>query len=208
MKSNKMTALILFTIFALIGGFYLTLSQVSDLQQIVRNLEMDMGLLSEKEGFQSTVTPGKEATSTKEETTKPEEGDTIIPTAILFEVQSSPLLSPQTKITVAMEKMVKEKETGIIRIYLKAYTNKADSYSALEPANFFEILNPSGQNQKPLKVRGQFDSIPPQSSVTGEVIFKITPEEESIILQIESDEDKKYYEFDFEEKSYEEATMG
>lgn len=203
--SGKTTALILFIIFALVGGFYLTLDQVAELKKEVKLLSSGMETTSPE----SAVIPGKEkSTSTPAEAEPTGEEDIVIPTAILFGVESSPLLSPQTEITVAMEKLVKEKDTGIIKVYLRVYTNKADSYSALEPGNLFEILNPSGQNQKSLETRGEFGSIPPQSSVTGTVTFKVPADQDSIILQIDSKEDRKYYEFDFEKETYKETTLG
>jgi hypothetical protein len=107
-----------------------------------------------------------------------------------------------------IQRLVKEKETGIVRIYLKIYTNEAESYSALEPGNLFEIVDPGGQNQKPLNVKGVFDSIPPQSSVTGEIIFKILPDKKSVIIQIESKDGANYYEFNFENGSYKKAVLG
>lgn len=208
---NKSTDLILLIlIVSLVGGFYLTIGEISSLKQSVNNLEMNLELGDTgSESGQPTVTPGEKATSTEgDELTPVKKGDAVVPTAILFYAESSPLLSPQTDIAVAVQRVVKEKESGVIRLYLKAYTNNAESYSALDPGNLFEIVDPTGQNQKPLQVNGRFDSIPPQSFVTGEVIFKVSPDKNSVIIKISSKEGDTYYKFNFEEKSYEETALG
>jgi len=211
-KSNIIIKFVLIVlIIGVIGGFSLIFDKISNLTQETEDLKMNMRIISEDAQFtQLTIPLDKEgeATSTEEEATPIKKDDIVIPTAILFKTRSSPLLSPQTDINVAIQRLVKEKETGIVRIYLRIYTNEAESYSALEPGNLFEIVDPGGQNQKPLNVKGRFDSIPPQSSVTGEIIFKILPDKESVIIQIESKDGANYYEFNFKNKSYKKAVLG
>jgi hypothetical protein len=208
MKNNGITISIVLMVFVLVGGFYFTLEKISKLRDDVKNFETNVEFkLNGESSSQSYIVSGENSTSTEEESTQIKDNITI-PTAILFEAQSSPLLSPQTKITIALEKVIKEKETGIIKVNIKAYTNKAESYSALDAGNLFEILNPSGKNQKPLKVKGNFDSIPPKSFVTGEITFKVSPEQDSIILLIESEDGENYYKFDFNNRKYEETIMG
>jgi len=207
-KSMGMKIIIAVIVIGVAGGFFFVLNEVSNLRQEVKNLEMNADLSNNEITQPGVPSEKKEATSTDVGTTPIDEEDVIIPTAILFETRSSPLLLPQTDLNVAIQRVSKENQTGVMRIYLKVYTSKADSYSALEVGNLFEIINPNGKNQKPLKVRGQFDSMPPESSVTGEVVFKVSPEQNSVVIQIESKEGITYYEFNFEEENYREATLG
>ncbi len=203
MKNKTTDLILLILIIALLGGFYITLNEISKIEDSVNNLRTNIDL----ENNDQVIAPN--STSTESESLTPvKESDVVIPTAIIFQKKSSPLLSPQTDLTITIEKLVKEKGSGIVRAYIKAFTNKADSYSALEAGNLFEIINPSGQNQKPLKVTGNFDSIPPRSSVRGEVVFKISEEKSEIILSVESNQGKIYYQFNFKDQSYKEAVLG
>ncbi len=204
MKNKTTDLILLILIIALLGGFFITLNEISKIEDSIKNFKANISL----EDNDQFVAPDNSTSTEKESLTPVKESDLVIPTAIIFQKKSSPLLSPQTDLTITVEKIVKEKESGIVRAYIKAFTNKADSYSALEAGNLFEIINPSGQNQKPLKVNGSFDSIPPKSSVRGEVVFKISEEKDEIILSVESNQGKIYYQFNFKDQSYEEAVLG
>ena len=195
-----------------LGGFYLLRIDIQTIDREIRDLELNIDLLYSEVAKEApkAVTPktDKKPGSETDEPIADIPGDaTVIPTAIIFEAESSPLLSPQTLITITVERVVK-KPDGIITIYLKAFTDKANSFSALEVGNLFELVNLSGSNQKPLRVNGKFDSIPPQSSVSGEVIFKIEPAQSTVIFKTDGEEGIKYYRFDFQKKSYEKAILG
>lgn len=211
MKQRKSTDFVLLLlIIVLIGGFYLILNNLQGVRQAVSNVELNLEILSsEFRGTPETVMPSGdgEATSTPAEEGQVWEGGIVIPTAILFQTESSPLLSPTTLLTVAVEKVIKGEE-GIVTLHIKTFTNRATSYSTFDPGNFFELLNPQGSNQKPLKVRGQFDSMPPQSAVEGEIIFKLQPSQIIVILQVDTNEGIKYYEINFITRTYKEAILG
>ncbi len=207
MRGSGTVFVFIILIAVIAGGFYLVLSDIRDVREQAQNLELNFDLLYDKlAGGVETIAP--EGTKTPTSTLPAETGTgTLVLTAVLFTADSSPLLSPQTELTVVLERVTKTAE-GVVALGIKAYTNQANSYSALEPANFFEFLNPNGPNLKPLKVRGDFNSIPPQSSVSGEVVFKVPPETKQVILEIGAKEGVKYYEIDFEARSYREAVLG
>lgn len=204
---NKSTDLIVtILIIVMIVGFYLVLTNIQETQDNIQEFASDIKTnLSD-----GTVSPGNQATSTDQEGDNNQNSDlesTSIQTAILFEAESSPLLEPQTDLTITIEEITKF-EDGQVNVDIKAYTNNAEGYSALQPSNIFEVVDLSaGENQKPLKVEGAFDSIPPQSAVTGQVTFKVN-ESDEVILQIQSNEGTKNYRFNFETQNYEEAVLG
>lgn len=198
-KSTDFIASIL--IIVMIVGFYLVLSNIQETKKDINKISSNI----EETVSDGTVTPGKQATST-DESQNSNLDTTTIPTAIIFEAQSSPLLEPQTDLTVTIEKVTKS-ENGQVMLDIKVYTNNAESYSALQPSNLFELVNLSEGNQKPLRIKGSFDSIPPQSAVTGQVTFKVEGSDE-VILQIQSKEGLKNYRFNFENQNYEEAILG
>lgn len=200
----------LLLIIVLISGFYFILSDLQSIKRSVANLDLNFELLYSNR-IPESVIPGSAATSTEEEEReevgrKPLEG-TRIPTAILFNKQSSPALSPQTLLTISLEEVVKGKE-GVVTMRVKVFTSRAVSYSAIDLAGVFELVNLEGQNQRPIKVSGALDSMPPESAVNGEVVFKIPADQNSIILQINIEDGINYYRFDFNKKSYEEAILG
>ncbi|MCP6720367.1 MAG: hypothetical protein KJI72_03580 [Patescibacteria group bacterium] len=212
-NKNLYLVLVIFILLVL-AGFYLTLSEIDSLRNDLTNLELALELSNEGN---DVIGPkgapfGGEATSTKtneDALSQKEEKLIIIPTAIIFETLSSPLLSPQTKITVTVESVSKA-ENGTVSINIKAFTNEATAYSALELRDLFELLDldAGGITQKLVKVEGSFDSIPPKSAVSGSVMFKIEPAKNSIILQINYDGIIKYYELNFSNRTYKETVLG
>lgn len=185
-------------------GFYLVIDEVSNLRNDVRNLELALEI--SKKGDEVVG----EATSTEADGEAPAEKRTsVIPTAIIFDALSSPLLTPQTKVTVAVESVSKT-EDGAVNVHIRAFTSEASAYSALVPQNFFELidLEAGGKSIKPIETTGAFSSIPPKSAVSGRVTFKIEPAKNSIILQVNYDNTIKYYELDFGRKTYKETVLG
>ena len=204
-NKNLYVVLVIFILLVLVG-FYLILSEINNLRNDVRNIEFALEI-SKKEndiiGEATSTETNEDALSQKEERAL------VIPTAIIFETLSSPLLSPQTKITVTIEGVSKS-EDGTVRINIKAFTNEATAYSALEPRDLFELLDldAGGVTQKPFNIEGSFNSIPPKSSVSGNIMFKIEPTKNSIILQISYNGTIKYYELNFSKRTYKETVLG
>lgn len=213
MEKTDKTIYAIVIIFALLvlSGFYFIFDKIGNLKTDLKNTESSFRLLEEQFNKSQKNIPDPEGTPENNPPptppVPPEEDDTAINAAILFTVTSSPSLQPQTKITVMIEKAAKAKD-GTIKINFKAFTNEANSYSAFEPRDFFEIINLTGENFKPLQVNGKFDSIPPQSSVSGDAVFKIAPDQNILILQTGSGDDLKFYEFNFLRKTYKETTIG
>ncbi len=198
---------VIFVIFALfvLSGFYFIFDRISNLRDEIKNLELTIELLKKDLAIAPTETPPTNEPPAN--VPPPANQEITIPTAIIFEASSSPLLSPQTKITIAVENVSKAQD-GTISVNIKAFTAGADAYSALEPINLFELVNFSGDNQKPLEVNGAFNSIPPKSTVSGNVIFKINSAQNNLILQIGETNSVKFFEFNFTRKTYKETAIG
>ncbi len=202
-----MTRESIFTVVALVivfVGFYFMASEVGKLRNDVRNLEFALEL--SKEGGEII---GPEEAGGETVPTETEGKLSVIQTAIIFDTVSSPLLEPQTKITVTVESVSKA-EDGEVSVNIRAFTSEAETYSALQPQNFFELidLKADGKVMKPLETQGAFSSIPPKSAVAGKVLFKIDPAKNSIILQINYENAVKHYELNFVNKTYKEAVLG
>lgn len=199
---------VIFVIFALfvLSGFYFIFDRISNLKSDIKNLEFSIELL--KKDIALTPPEAPPLNEPPANTSPPPENQEIkIPTAIIFEASSSPLLSPQTKITITIENVAKAPD-GTISVNIKAFTAGADAYSALEPRNLFELVNFSGDNQKPIQVNGSFDSIPPKSTISGSIIFKINATQNNLILQIGGTDSVKFFEFNFTRKTYKETAIG
>lgn len=209
-KGDRTIYVILF-VFALfvLAGFYFTLDKIGGLKTDLKNLELQIQLSAEKDGTSgTTINPPLISQNPPPTPNSPQTNqDIIIPTAIIFDAQSSPILQPQTKITITIENLTKTKDGGII-LNIKAFTNDANSYSALEPRDLFELVNLEGENQRAIQVTGQFNSIPPKNSTSGALIFKIEATSDRIILQVGSGENLKFYEFNFSRKTYKETVIG
>lgn len=186
------------------------LNNLQNVRQAVSNVELNLELLSnELREAPETVMPsanGDESAPLPPSSDEKSDG-IVVPTAILFQTESSPLLSPTTLLIVSVEKVTKEAE-GIVTLHIKVFTNRATSYSAFDPGNFFELLSPGSSNQKPLKIRGEFASMPPQSAVEGEIIFKLQSSQTTTILQVDTGDEIKHYELNFNTRTYKEAILG
>lgn len=202
MKNKSTDFITAILIVVMIIGFYLVISNINQIEKDIKNITSTQNNVGA-----GAVVPGNKATTTESNGSEVNKESTSIPTAILFESKSSPLLEPQTDLNIAIEN-VEKFEDGQVNVDIKVFTNNADSYSATQPNNLFELVNLSGENQKPLKIQGAFDSIPPQSAVTGKVIFKVESGKDEIILQIQSNEGTKNYRFDFNKQNYQEAILG
>lgn len=208
-NKNLYVVLIIFILLVLIG-FYLTLSEINNLRNDFINLKLALELSNKESDVigEATSTENLDTPEGKLLLTKEDEL-TLIPTAIIFETLSSPLLSPQTKITVTI-KSVSKSEDGTVRVNIKAFTNEAATYSALEPRDLFKLidLDAGGVTQKPFNIEGSFNSIPPKSAVSGNIMFKIEPAKNSIILQVSYNGTIKYYELNFSKRTYKETVLG
>lgn len=211
-KTDKTIYVIVF-IFALLtlSGFYFLFNKISGLETNLKNFELSRELpINTPENNSTSVEIQNDKNENEQKQVilqTPEKKESAIPTAILFNVSSSPLLLPQAQITIMIESVSKT-EDGTVKIIFKAITSEASSYSALEPQNLFEIVNLTGDNLKPVEVKGKFNSLPPNTSTNGEIVFKISPGQNAIILQIGEMENLKFYEFNFQKNTYKETAIG
>lgn len=203
---------IILTLFVL-GGFFLVFDTFGNLRNDIKNLESSVELLmkwkSENEGkiTQPNTETVREPENTPQEPPADKTPSVVIPSAIIFEAKSSAALLPQINITVTIEGVEKSSD-GAIAVNFKAFTNQASGYSALEPRDFIELVSLEGENQKVIKVDGQFGSIPPKSASSGTAYFRIAPTQNTIIIQIGAGENLKFYEFNFLKKTYKETVIG
>ncbi|MDP3725474.1 MAG: hypothetical protein Q8R20_03340 [Nanoarchaeota archaeon] len=188
----------------LAGGFFMVLQKLSDIEEMFQNSSLSPASSTLPLG---TAVPSERvpvATSTKSE----DSGTITIPTAIIFRTLSSPRLEPRTNIAIILESVSKD-TNGTLSIGLRTFTSEASSYSALELQSIFEIVDlSSGNNLRASDITGSFNSIPPKSVSPGVIQFRVPPAQRSIILQINTDENPIFYRFFFDQKRYEETTLG
>lgn len=203
---------VVIVIFALLtfAGFFVLLNKSAELQGTIKDLELQIKL-SEKENVPISVPVSVSNPSTVPSivptTSSPVSRGISIPSAILFTVSSSPLLAPQAELTVTIESANLSAD-GVLIFSLKVFTENARSYSALDVKTLVELVELTGDNQKPTTISGTFTSMPPKSSVSGSVEFHIPPTKETVILQINAGGDMKFYEFNFKSKNYRETVLG
>lgn len=133
-----------------------------------------------------------------------------IPASIIFSTLSSPLLLPQSPLTVTIEKFTKSPTEKTLILHLKVFTNETSSYSSLEISNLFALIDlEKSEIQKPARGKGSFNSLPPHSATPGQVIFNLEELDKDIfILRVGADENAKFYELDFNKRTYHETSVG
>ncbi|MAF79577.1 hypothetical protein CL629_00660 [bacterium] len=200
--------LVLFlTLIVLVVGFFMVLNRLSDIRGEIQTIQLALDLSGNSEG--QIISEGEENEPSEDGSTEPQESSVVgIPTAIIFNTMSSPTLQPQTNIAVIVENVSKS-DDGEVLVRLKAFTSEASSYSALPVQDLVEIVNlSSGVNQRPADVKGSFSSIPPKSVVSGTAVFRVSLTQRSIILQINADDEIRFYQFNFNKKTYKEIVLG
>ena len=184
----------------LLAGFFVVLQKLSDIEQKLENISLPVST--------STLPLPEIVLETPTSSNAGALRIVTIPTTIIFRALSSPRLSPQTNLAVILESVSKNPE-GRVGVHFKTFTSEAESYTSLELQNLFEIVNlSSGINLRPTDILGSFNSIPPKSAVSGSVTFQVPADQRSIILQINAGENPVFYRFYFDEKRYEETTIG
>jgi hypothetical protein len=191
---------------AVLAGFYVIFRQLNVIQQVVLNVP---GNVQPAATSTATSTPGNQTPSSTPISTPPEgaAGAVSIPTGIIFTVLSSPVLQPQANVTVTITSVAQASD-GTVTVSLKAYTNQATSYSALNPSDFLQIVNLSGNNDTVVSTTGNWNSMPPQGVTTGTAVFKAAPNANPVILQVGAPSSADYYQFDFTTQSYKQTVLG
>jgi len=219
MEKTDKTIYVVVIVFAILvlGGFFFLFNKIGNLQTDLKNSELSFEAYKNQTGSSQTnasapinppvnPVPNQNPKQNNNVNSNPP-AETAVDTAILFDATSSAVLQPQTKITINIEKVSKAAD-GKITVGFKAFTSEATGYSAFEPRDFFEVVNLNGDNIKPISVTGNFTSLAPKSSTAGEIIFKITPDQNTLILQINAGENIKFYEFNFTNQTYKETILG
>ncbi len=209
---NIKTLLAILVIFVLISivGFYVAFDKIATLSTTVSNLELANQIKSKSEETPAVQVPAP-ATNQPAQTNQPagDATDVIakISTAIIFDVNSSSSLLPQATTTITIDNVSKLKD-GTLTADIKAFTSNASSYTAIDPKSLFWIINADGSDVLATDAKGQFSSMPPKSSVSGQIIFKPSADRSSYIFQVGTGDDTKFYEFDFVKKTYKETIIG
>jgi hypothetical protein len=198
--------------FLVLAGFYFVFDKLSGLSTDVKNVELNYQLASKN----IPSVPSPAATSTTENGQNnpseqnipvPGAAEIAVPTGIIFTVSSSPVLQPQTLVTVTIERVTK-KSDGTVILFLKAFTSQAASYSAIAPSTFIQYVSLDSPNQMPENASPVFSSMPPKSVVTGTVGFQIDPSKNVVIFQVGQGDDPKFYEINFGTGTYRETSVG
>ncbi|MEX1014651.1 MAG: hypothetical protein WDZ80_05830 [Candidatus Paceibacterota bacterium] len=200
-KENHLNLILVVLLLIFTVGFWIISSNINEVNNNISNLDNKLEPL-----YREYNAVGPNGSGNTEDDSDDNEVQSIS-TAIIFEKESSPLLSPQTNLTITVENISKDEE-GLVNVSFRVFTKEASSYSAFDSVNTFEAVIMGGQSQKPLKTNGPLDSMPPQSVVNGEASFKIEGNSDEFILQINSSDEIKFYLFNFEESSYEETALG
>ncbi|MEK7465371.1 MAG: hypothetical protein AAB631_01180 [Patescibacteria group bacterium] len=202
--------LLVFAMLALTGFFFM-FDKIGNLQSEVKNLELALQLAEQKNTASAQPSmptlPAPTNPPAPAPTSTPTQSTVEIPTAIIFTASSSPLLAPQTSLSVTVESAARA-EDGTLTLSIKVFTSQASSYSALDTKSFFELVDLNGDNQSPVAITGAFSSMPPKSAITGTVQFQMLPAKKTGIIQMRTGDDMKFYEFDFEKRTYRETVIG
>ncbi len=182
--------------------FAIVFMQIGVLNSHVKNLESNFQIALQS-GLSTSTTPIVTSSSTGTSTSPVvEEGNGIvIPTSIAFVATSSPALQPQAPITFTVQDVTQD-ASGKIFVHISASTDKAQSYSATDPTQYFAIVNLNGPSKQADAVDGAWSSMPPQTTVQGTVMFQLDPSQTSIILQVGDGSSMTFYQFDFQAKTY------
>ncbi len=129
-----------------------------------------------------------------------------IATAIGFETQSSPMLTPQTGLAITLPKVTQYADRIVLDVVATA--EDASSYSAFVAEDKFILLSPDGTDVYAIDVEGNFGYIPPGGSVSGKLTFESAGTPPKVILKIETDAGAEYYEFNFQTRTYRKALLG
>lgn len=129
-----------------------------------------------------------------------------IPSAIIFQTSSSEALAPQSRLTVTIESAKRDVD-GRLTLGIKVFNGEAAGPAALDPKALIEILNFEGENVKANGMSGAFAAIPAKGAVSGSLTFQTDPARRTVIIQINLPE-PRFYEFDFDHKTYKQAEVG
>lgn len=202
-------------ILIIIIGFYFMVNKLNSLNQTIQNLQ-NQNQPSQNQKNQTILPDLSSSTNNNNQSPAPTSSSPTntsslidIPTSIIFTASSSPLLTPQTALTITIQD-VSEASDGTITVNIKVFANNATSYSALDAQNDFQLVDTTGggNNQNPLAVSSQLNAIAPQNAVTGSVTFKTNPGNANIILQVGSGDQIKFYQFNFANQTYKETILG
>ncbi|TSA46207.1 hypothetical protein D4R51_00495 [bacterium] len=215
MRNDRMVYFtILIFAFMVLGGFYLVFDKLSTLGTEVKNNELNLQLFSKNNNPSSASSPETPAATTQPNAQNQNPpanaqtaNDIIVPTGIIFSVNSSAALQPQTSVMITIESVTK-KSDGTVLVSIKAFTNQAMSYSTVDTASFLQYVSLDSENQFPANISAVFNSMPPKSVVTGTATFRVDPGKNIIILQTGQGDNPKFYEINFGTGTYKETTIG
>jgi hypothetical protein len=204
MNSNWTGGLALIIALIVGVGTFMVYDRMNELKTEIEILKV---LPNSKSQNLETVENIPTSTAKEEPAPAPDSSIVKIPTALLMQVPSNPSLKPTTTLSLTIPEIAKNAD-GDLTLQLKIFTDKASGYSAFNPKDVFSIVNLTGDDIEIYKVTGQFDSMPARGSTSGSVLFKTDPNKSVFILKIKIDEDMKFYELDFKNKTYKETVIG
>lgn len=204
MNSNWTGSLALIIALAVGVGTFMVYDRMNELKMEIEILKV----LPNSKG-QNLETLENTPTSTAQEDpgSIPDSSIIKIPTALLIQVPSNTSLKPTTTLSLTIPEIAKNTDGDLI-LQLKIFTDKAQGYSAFNPKDVFSIVNLTGDDIEIYKTTGQFDSMPARGSTSGSILFKTDPNKSVFILKIKIDEEMKFYELDFKNKTYKETIIG
>lgn len=181
-------------------GFAYLYQHSNSLELRINNIE-----LSKQYKNEATTTPDIRFSDNNQSKEDVEDTSANIPSAIIFETKSSPILSPQASIIITIESITSK--TDVIDINIKAFTAKASSYTALEMPSLVTMLQSDGTIIKSTSTSSAWKSMPPKSFVTGNLSFPIQKNQKTVMIRIDNGTGITFYSFDLEKKTYKEVVQ-
>ncbi|MDO8469515.1 MAG: hypothetical protein Q7S84_00655 [bacterium] len=198
------TIIVVVLVFA--GALFFAFDRIATLSGNVKSIEGRITALAVPPTGGQALPTSTPPTPPPPPASEPTSTSITIPAAIIFQTSSSEALPPQSRLTVTVESAKREVD-GRVTLGLKVFSGEATGYAALDPRTLFELLNLEGDNVKANDMTGSFSTIPAKGAVSGTLTFQTDPARRTIILQVNLPE-AKFYEFDFDRKTYKQAEVG
>jgi hypothetical protein len=214
MKTNERALYVCLFIFAVLvlTGFYITLDKIASLRGDVQNMGLSLEIM--KQGGTPAVSPTtqqnppaeKQPAKQNEQAPITSDGAIRVPAGIVYEIQ--PGTNPKISADVLVNVDGVSKDGSKLAVEFKAFASETTDTISIDPSELVQIVKLDSENEKPSKVEGSFNAIPPNTAVSGTLTFTIDASDNTVILQVGIGDSAKFYEFNFLTKSYKEVAIG
>jgi hypothetical protein len=191
-------------------GFYFVFEKIASVKSDVTNLELSLEIL--KRGTDTSLQTNSNlptptpVDNSNTETKNTNTGNEIkIPSTIVFELKANPEKKISSDIILNIDSGTLSGST--LTFVIKAISLDATSSFSFSPKDLIQIVSLDGDNQKASSISGEFSNIQPKTTVEGMVVFR-AESPKIVILQVGYGDDIRFFEFNFETKTYKEVQLG